>query len=246
MHKKLCYKNQKWFDFSEQVKKRDGYKCLKCSRSNDETSLQVHHTIYKQNLESWQYNLSDCITLCKGCHAEHHKIIEPQFGWSLIEINDLEEQDGICERQNCGHSIRYEHLVYHPEVGYKIVGSSCVELLTREDKYISEAVIKFLSAISNFLSNYELSSDSTNNGKPYFFYKYKNHEVRFYKNDNGFSYQINIKEIGKKWYNFGKFVPLKKIPFIKVVELSFIALLGTISEDESQKQILRTIYKNSL
>lgn len=90
--------------------KRDGHRCLNCERPSNKVILQVHHEIYIPNKAPWDYSLSDCRTLCKRCHAKEHGIIEPDKGWSLISIDDLGDIAGLCERQNCGKNIRYEHL----------------------------------------------------------------------------------------------------------------------------------------
>ena len=151
--KRRAYYNEKWFEFSETVQRRDGYKCLKCGRKKGDVVLQTHHKQYKRGIEVWEYPLSDCITLCKGCHAEQHGITEPTDGWTLISIDDLGGLYGTCEKKGCGTDIRYEHLIYHPNCGYKVVGSSCVEFLTREDQYLSQEVLKVFKKISDFIQN---------------------------------------------------------------------------------------------
>jgi hypothetical protein len=60
--------------------------------------------------------------------------------------------DGICERKNCGTGIRYEHIIYHPNWGYKIVGSTCIDHLTQEDKLLSSDILKMYKQISKFVS----------------------------------------------------------------------------------------------
>lgn len=74
------YRNNKWYDYSKRVKFRDQNKCLKCGREEPKVVLQTHHIIYKPRLEPWEYPLSDCITLCKGCHSREHRIVEPNSG----------------------------------------------------------------------------------------------------------------------------------------------------------------------
>ena len=131
------WRNENWFKFSEKVKNRDNYTCILCGRDSNEVILQIHHEIYIKGKLPWEYSLSDCRTLCKGCHAREHGLIEPDKGWSLLAIDDLGNLDGICERLNCGKKIRYEHLTYHPKWGYKNVGSTCIEHLTEQDKSLS-------------------------------------------------------------------------------------------------------------
>lgn len=147
------YVNEEWLSFSNKVKRRDGYRCLQCDRSQDQVTLQVHHEIYVAGKAPWEYALSDCLTLCKGCHAREHGLIQPQSGWSLLSITDLGDLEGICERTGCGTEIRFEHLTYHPKWGYLVVGSTCIEHLTQEDRLLSNNVIKLYKNISQaFLS----------------------------------------------------------------------------------------------
>ena len=239
--KKKAYYNENWFNISETVQRRDGYKCLKCGRKKSEVILQTHHKYYKRGLEVWEYPLSDCITLCKGCHAQQHRIIEPTDGWTLISITDLEGLDGICEK--CGTEIRYEHLIYHPNCGYKTVGSTCVEFLTREDQLLSQDVLKMFKKISEFVQNSEWKIGYTKNDKEYYFTTHSHHQIRIYGNDNFFTYQIAVKQKGERWFEFGKFIKAKNKTFEQVKELGYIVLKGTITNNEEEKDILRNIYK---
>jgi 5-methylcytosine-specific restriction endonuclease McrA len=79
-HSKRIYVNDDWTAFSEKVKRRDGYKCLQCGRGTGEVTLQVHHEVYVAGKAPWEYALSDCLTLCKGCHAKEHGLIKPDRG----------------------------------------------------------------------------------------------------------------------------------------------------------------------
>mgnify|MGYP003575086265 CR=1 FL=1 len=142
--KRRAYFNQKWFEFSEFVQFRDNYQCLKCGKRKGEIILQTHHKSYKIGFEPWEYPLSDCISLCKGCHAKEHGLIEPSDGWTLISIDDLGGLYGTCEKRGCNNEIRYEHVIYHPKYGYMSVGSTCVEYLTQDEQYLSGEVIKAL------------------------------------------------------------------------------------------------------
>jgi hypothetical protein len=242
MHK--AYNNLNWFKFSEQVQKRDNYTCLKCGRKKGEVILQTHHKSYKYGLELWNYALSDCITLCKGCHANEHYLVEPTSGWNLISIDDLEDMTGTCERKGCGHPIRYEHLIYHPSWGYQVVGSTCVEYLTIEDQYLSKEIIKIFNKISDFIKHSDWNIAYTKNEKRYIYTKHLNHIIRIYgKTDKYYSYQIIIKNKGSKWVDFKDPILIKNKPLLQIKELAFIVLKGTITEDIREKEILRNIYK---
>ncbi len=241
--KNRAYYNDNWFEFSEIVQRRDGYRCLKCGRKKGEVVLQTHHKLYKHGLEVWEYPLSDCITLCKGCHSQQHGITEPSDGWTLIAIDDLGGPYGKCEKKGCGTEIRYEHLIYHPNCGYKVVGSSCVEILTREDQYLSQEVLKVFKKISDFIQNSYWRVGYTRKNEKYYFTTYSHHQIRIYGKVDLYSYQIVLKKKGVKWFEFGGFIKAKNKTFEQVKELGYIVLKGTITDDEEEKIILRNIYK---
>ena len=203
--RKSYHKNE-WQEFSNRVKQRDGYKCLKCGRGGNEVVLQAHHKLYKPGLEIWDYPLSDCITLCKGCHAVEHGIVEPSKGWTLVSIDDLGDLIGQCERRGCGNDIRYEHVTYHPLVGYKSVGSTCVQHLTEEDQDVSKEVMKVYRKISEFIRDAIWNEGMTQNGKAFHYVKCSRHVIRIYGSKPSFSVQILMKYSGSKHLDFGGFI----------------------------------------
>jgi hypothetical protein len=241
-HRKSYY-NKKWFDFSKTVKLRDGNKCLKCGRNESEVVLQTHHKSYKPNLEPWEYPLSYCITLCKGCHSREHGIVEPDSGWTLISIEDLGGLDGICERKGCGTEIRYEHLTYHPKWGHKTVGSTCIEYLTREDQFLSHEVLKVFRKVSDFINKSVWEQGLTKKGKTFLFTTHSHSQIRIYGKENFYSFQILLKVKGEKWFEFKDFIKAKKEKNLEQVkELGFIVLKGLLAETKKEKELLRNIY----
>lgn len=246
---KKFYKNYRWIEFSEKVKKRDNYKCQHCMRSQEEVILQVHHEVYKKGKLIWEYVLSDCITLCKGCHAREHGLIEPTYGWTLISINDLGGLDGICERKNCNTPIRYEHIAYHPQWRYKTVGSTCIEFLTEKDKLKSREYLKLYKKISKILNTTIWENGKTKkNNKPFIYMEYNKSILRIYGNNNNFSYQIAffLKKNRYEWLDiYNKLQNINNIEIIK--ELGLINLMGEIAKERDKKEehkALQNIYKN--
>jgi hypothetical protein len=238
---KNIYQNIEWKKFSDLVKKRDNNLCLKCGRNEHQTILQVHHKFYKENLKVWEYALSDCITLCKGCHAREHNLIESNKGWILTDIIDLDSLDGICERVNCQNNIRFEHHIYHPNYGYKIVGSTCVEYLTEEDKYISKKSINIFKKISDFIENSKWEIKYTKKNNPYLVSEFKKNYLRIYpKQNNNYFYQIIIKD--GYYLHYKDFILGINKNINQIKELCFIVLLGTITKNNKEKNILRNIY----
>jgi hypothetical protein len=240
------WKNNQWLEFSLKVKRRDNFRCLKCKKAEGEVILQVHHRRYIENAKPWEYPLSDCVTLCKYCHAVEHNQIEPNAGWYLLSVDDLGGLFGICERINCNNEIRYEHLIYHPMWGYKIVGSTCVEYLTQEDQQLSKEILRLYQQIGNFVQKSQWFIDITKKTRRYFIHtEYKYHVIRIYELENKFAIQIGLKEKGIKFPDFKEWIYINKIDLIFVKELSFIILRGFISENEREKELLRKIYKNT-
>lgn len=240
---KTLYVNRDWLAFSDKIKRRDNYACLRCGRGVDEVTLQVHHTIYVAGKAPWEYALSDCRTLCKGCHAREHGLIEPDKGWTLLSIEDLGGPDGVCERKGCGAEIRYAHLTYHAKWGYLVVGSTCIEHLTQKDRLLSSNVIHLYENISKFVHSSEWARGITQKGGRYISSTYKHHQIRIYGEEFQHTFQLALKEKGVRWYRFGKLIKAKGKSTLAVKELAYTALRGTITESEKDKELLRNLYK---
>ncbi len=242
-HSKNLYVNKNWFAFSEKVKRRDGFKCLQCGRGAGEVALQVHHKIYVVGKAPWEYALSDCLTLCKGCHAKEHGYIEPDRGWVLLSIDDLGGLDGTCERKGCGADIRYEHLTYHPKWGYMVVGSTCIEHLSQEDRLLSDSVLHLYQAVSRFVHKSDWKEGLTKNGRSYIFSSWGRHQIRIYGDNNLHSFQLVLKDKGVRWYQYGDFIRVPGKSTMTVKEMAYTALRGFLSDRESEKEVLRNLYR---
>lgn len=239
---KKLYRNKKWFEFAENVKIRDSFKCVRCGRGKYEVVLQVHHQFYIKDLKPWEYSLSDCITLCRGCHAEEHSKVEPRRGWTLISMNDLGDLIGTCEREGCEAEIRYEYEAYHPKCGYRVVGSSCIEFLTKEYKDISLEILKLYKNISNFVHKSVWVEKVVDNKSYYVESKYKHHRISIYKKNNIFYYQIGIKRKGLRRYDWKKEQVMEGKNINQVKELAYIATKGLTSNNNEEINTLREIY----
>lgn len=123
------YANKLWAGFREKIINLDGGVCVVCGRSKaDGVVLQVHHKRYILGRRPWEYDPSDCETLCKGCHAREHGEIRPNTGWLYIGEDDLEDLVGTCDL--CSSSIRYIHYVQHEHWEVMGVGTVCCDNLT--------------------------------------------------------------------------------------------------------------------
>ncbi len=218
---------------------------MKCGRSPSETVLQVHHQLYVANKKPWEYATSDCITLCRGCHAREHGIIEPNRGWFLLSIVDLGGLDGTCERENCGNGIRYEHYTYHPQWGYKTLGSTCIEHLTQKDRALSGKLLACYCGISKFVHGSKWFEGRTKKQKSYIAAKHGHDYVRIYGTGKKYTFQVLLKVKGMKRYEFGELIRIPGKNLLEAKELAFITLKGMRSNDPQEKEMLRCVYRSA-
>lgn len=148
------YDSEKWIIFRNEVIERDLDACVECGGSrNGGLILQVHHKIYLPGKLPWEYDPSDCETLCKGCHAAKHGKIPPRVGWTCLGEDDLEDLIGACEY--CGTQIRYVFYIHHPSWEPMAVGTYCCDHLTGTQLASDhmESLHRFNSRQSRFLSS---------------------------------------------------------------------------------------------
>lgn len=185
------YTGKQWKLFRQSVIELDGYKCRQCGRSQKEVTLQVHHIIYKPGLKAWEYPTQDCITLCMGCHAREHGLIQPNFGWEYIGDEDLGDLIGTCENRNCGTSIRYSFTVYHKNWGTLEVGTMCCDTLTCSEiaSNLKESKVRFESRQKRFINSKRwLSEDKLHR------IKHGQFEIEIIEAEIGCSLKINGKK----------------------------------------------------
>lgn len=270
--RKNLYNNKEWKNFSKKMKEELGNYCFKCGR-HEKIILQVHHIVYEKGKKPWESQKEDLELLCKGCHAREHDILEPSDSWFLLDITDNMFPDFQCERQisineTCNTQIRYEHTIYHPKVGYRIVGSTCIKHLTAEDQKISKDVIKeensFQTKLQKLTNNKDLIKNwklkeiikkdskntsltifkinkTTNNGT-------YNIKSTIYNNDNGINnmtLQVNNKE-----YSFTDKNKDKKSKYIygSDIDLKKIILIveGIKRSENQKKELILDFYKDKL
>lgn len=59
-------KDPRWQKKRLEVFERDDWTCQYCGEK--ETTLAVHHLIYRQGIEPWEYVKDDLLTVCEDCH----------------------------------------------------------------------------------------------------------------------------------------------------------------------------------
>lgn len=147
------YRRNEWKEFRNSVIEFDGRKCSVCNRTDKEVKLQVHHKYYVIGRLPWEYPTKDCETLCMGCHAREHGILQPNYGWEYMGDEDLGEKNGTC--QNCGASLRYNYIIYHKDWGTLEVGSECCNNLTDTDiaSNNKDSKTKYLGRLKRFVKS---------------------------------------------------------------------------------------------
>lgn len=65
------YNHPLWKKRAQQIKRRDGFKCITCGSSHN---LHVHHLLYQSGFQVWEYGGDYLITLCASCHEKEHAI----------------------------------------------------------------------------------------------------------------------------------------------------------------------------
>lgn len=205
------YKRSEWKVFSEGVIQLDGFKCRQCKRGQNEVVLQVHHLEYIPGLKPWEYATSYCITLCKGCHAKTHGIIQPTFGWEYMGEEDLGDLVGNCENNGCGSKIRHSFTVFHKLWGTLEVGTICCDNLTDSEiaSNTKESRLKFEGRRYRFINSKRWRTDG-------FVHKIKQglFDVEIIETDNHFSLNVN----GKKGKPNHATLALAKMKLFEIIE----------------------------
>ena len=82
-------------EFKENVRakvlERDHYRCVACSRTEDEAPLSCHHSRYDNLFHNDQTEIDDRVTLCKYCHMGIHRVVS---NFKRFTMKDDYEQSG--------------------------------------------------------------------------------------------------------------------------------------------------------
>lgn len=147
------YRNFAWLEFREKAFSLLGYYCSRCFREDNEVVLQVHHKIYIDGRKPWEYNISDCEVLCRGCHAREHGQLRPDYNWNLSHSSDLDALTGTCEL--CGSSLRIEYHIFHNDWSeMMVVGTVCCDYLTGTKEATEHK--KYMQALQRYINTWSL------------------------------------------------------------------------------------------
>ena len=83
-------KDPRWQKKRLEILNRDNFTCRFCGDS--ETTLHVHHFVYRKNADPWESDEMELITICADCHeVEHIQFTElERFFWECLKDRDLE------------------------------------------------------------------------------------------------------------------------------------------------------------
>lgn len=87
-------KTPEWREYSKTKLKQDNYNCQICHQKKSENELLVHHKMYIEGKDIWDYPPELVETLCKDCHEKLHKPYKkyiiyrpPKPGYRLVTCN---------------------------------------------------------------------------------------------------------------------------------------------------------------
>lgn len=86
-------RNPQWQKKRLEILSRDKFTCQLCT--DKENELQVHHKVYKDGCEPWEYEDDNFITLCKDCHSK----IEGVYQSMDDECNEAELKENILKQR---------------------------------------------------------------------------------------------------------------------------------------------------
>jgi hypothetical protein len=79
-------RHPRWQAKRLEVMQRAGFACESCG--DTETTLNVHHVLYRKGAAPWEYEARDLVCLCERCHAEFHNVkvdLDLMIGYVLRE-----------------------------------------------------------------------------------------------------------------------------------------------------------------
>lgn len=85
-------KHPKWQRKRLEIMRRDNFKCVLCT--DGETTLHVHHKLYRKNCDPWEYEDSTFMTLCEVCHEIVEWLKKYKYDVKQVLYNKQTKLDG--------------------------------------------------------------------------------------------------------------------------------------------------------
>jgi 5-methylcytosine-specific restriction endonuclease McrA len=86
------YKHPNWQKKRLEILEHDKFTCCKCG--DTESQLHVHHSSYIKGRMLWEYQTSELITLCEGCHELVHSVKDTLTEVMIPKLNANFRVDG--------------------------------------------------------------------------------------------------------------------------------------------------------
>jgi hypothetical protein len=120
-------KDPRWQKKRLSILKRDNFICKLCG--DKETQLVVHHLIYHDELDPWNYKNNELITLCNHCHNSLHRNEGANIDFMKKEI-----LGSFC-KDISGKYIRFYSRNKRIAIHYSQDDESCISFLVDIDAF---------------------------------------------------------------------------------------------------------------
>jgi HNH endonuclease len=178
-----------WQEFRNNMISIAGNCCEECGREESKTViLQVHHKHYTEGKKLWEYDVTDCAVLCRGCHATEHGIVRPFSGWEYCDAVALDSYgDQSCEI--CDTPLLYVHTISHEKWGELEVGCDYAEMMTCDGQpsLKKKELRNLVERRKGFLSEKKWQALSSKNGV---YRLYSGRNVLIYEKRPGYRLEI--------------------------------------------------------
>ncbi len=124
-----------------------------------------------------------------------------------------------------------------------VVGSTCIQHLTKKDRMLSANLIKIYRSVSNFAHRSTWEKGITKKRKTYIYATHNHHKIRIYGKEPYHAFQLDLKRKGERRHTLGDVYHIKNKSTLEAKELAYIALKGVLSTDKEEQDQLRNLYR---
>lgn len=120
------YQDKRWYELSKKIKARDKNTCQMCGRND--LPVSVHHKVYIQNRNPWEYPDKDLICVCDRCHkymSENNSTMTKAF----MELKRSFREIGFSDNVLYGIISHLQSLLYCVLEGEDINDNDCLNFL---------------------------------------------------------------------------------------------------------------------
>lgn len=107
-------KHPKWQAKRLEVLNRAEFRCQWCG--DDETTLHVHHALYRKGAAPWEYEPHELVCVCEACHAEAHDV-RAELDLALGMLNAVGGNDALWRIAGYARAVLAGHLAHREPRG---------------------------------------------------------------------------------------------------------------------------------